>query len=286
MRLEDGNGQATDQVFDLSRSTWEMSPRGTALGHRGSSLFDYVLIGVGHLLTGPDHVAFVFLLLLLARRLRDVIGLVTSFTVAHSVTLALSVLGMVKPSAAPVEALIAFSIALLGAENGFLLSGRPRAVAIAVAAILGGLMLVGRGAVSRVTLGGLWVFCICHFALLHRAREPARLRVLVAFAFGLVHGFGFAGAMAHMDLPAGRLASALFGFNAGVELGQLAVVAVAWPLLEALRRIRGDTSISGSAKSPLRRSVVSACSGSRSATSVDRLIVAPVAPRGVRSGWP
>jgi hypothetical protein len=56
----------------------------------------------------------------------------------------------------------------------------------------------------------------------------------VAFAFGLVHGFGFAGVLAEMQLPTERLASALFGFNLGVELGQLGVVALVWPALRAL----------------------------------------------------
>ena len=58
----------------------------------------------------------------------------------------------------------------------------------------------------------------------------------MAFAFGLVHGFGFAGVLAEMALPTGRLAPALFGFNVGVELGQLAVVAVVWPALAWLAR--------------------------------------------------
>jgi hypothetical protein len=66
---------------------------------------------------------------------------------------------------------------------------------------------------------------------------------LVAFAFGLVHGFGFAGILAEMELPASRLATALFGFNVGVELGQLAVVALLWPLLRGLARVGWHTRV-------------------------------------------
>jgi hypothetical protein len=66
--------------------------------------------------------------------------------------------------------------------------------------------------------------------------RPARLRAAVAFVFGLVHGFGFAGVLAEMELPTARLAPALFGFNVGVEIGQLAAVALAWPALVWISR--------------------------------------------------
>jgi hypothetical protein len=72
--------------------------------------------------------------------------------------------------------------------------------------------------------------------MLERVERPARLRAAVAFAFGLVHGFGFAGVLAELELPRERLAAALFGFNVGVELGQLAVVVAVWPLLRLLAR--------------------------------------------------
>ena len=85
---------------------------------------------------------------------------------------------------------------------------------------------------------GLALFTFCHFGLLARAERPARLRTAVAFAFGLVHGFGFAGVLAEMELPSNRLVPALFGFNIGVEIGQLSVVALVWPALRLLARVR------------------------------------------------
>jgi hypothetical protein len=174
-------------------------------------------------------------LLLLAYTFRDIAVLVTSFTVAHSITLALAVLGVVEPTGHVVEALIGFSIALVGIENAWLLGGRRLLVPLLVVASLLALPFAG----SRVPVSGilgLALFTACHFALLRRAARPERLRAAVAFAFGLIHGFGFAGIMMELDLGRVRLAPALFGFNAGVELGQLAVVALAWPLLLAARR--------------------------------------------------
>ena len=68
--------------------------------------------------------------------------------------------------------------------------------------------------------------------------RPEQLRAAVAFAFGLIHGFGFAGVLSELFLPTDRLIPALLGFNIGVELGQLGLVALAWPLLRALGRVR------------------------------------------------
>src|SRR6185295_11867890 len=93
------------------------------------------------------------------------------------------------------------------------------------------------GAVGSATLLGLALFTACHLGLLAQSERPARLRALVAFAFGLVHGFAFAGVLAEMDLPRARLVPALVGFNVGVELGQLAVVVVVWNVLLVIDRV-------------------------------------------------
>jgi hypothetical protein len=85
---------------------------------------------------------------------------------------------------------------------------------------------LGAGAIPAATYLGLAVFVACYFALLARSEHAARMRFAVAFCFGLVHGFGFAGVLAEVALPQGRLLPALLGFNLGVELGQLAVVAL------------------------------------------------------------
>jgi hypothetical protein len=166
----------------------------------GPQVLRFLRLGLEHIFTGYDHVAFVLGLLLLGGSLRSVAGVVTSFTAAHSVTLALATLGLVRLPPALVEPLIAGSIVYVAVEN---LRG--------LRAPHPGLSPEGRGDI----------------------RTP---RWPVAFLFGLVHGFGFAGALAELDLPASGLATALVSFNTGVELGQAAIVAVAFPLLALLRR--------------------------------------------------
>ena len=238
------DGSVRERVLSEAEPSWQLGALGAQSGAKaaGTTLVGYIGLGIDHIVTGYDHLAFLLALLLLAESLGEVAALVTGFTVAHSVTLGLAVLGVVRPDPAAIEALIGFSIALVAAENGWLLGGRGRAVPWAATLgllALAGLAAAGHGAVPALALAGLALFSFCHFGLLDRARRPARLRAAVAFAFGLIHGFGFAGVLAEMDLPRDRLVSALFGFNAGVEIGQLGAVALAWPVLAALERIQG-----------------------------------------------
>jgi len=239
-RVASPDGGAVERVLTEAEPQWILPGAGSdATDSAGTSLSGYLRLGVDHILSGWDHLAFVIALLLLAGRLSEVAGLVTSFTIAHSVTLALAVLGLVRPDGAAVEALIGYSIALVAAENAWLLGGRGRAVPLILTCGVLGLAVLsaaGVGAVSVPTLVGIAIFSLCHFALLDRVDRPARLRAGVAFAFGLVHGFGFAGVLAEMALPTDRLAPALFGFNLGVEVGQLAIVALVWPALLLLER--------------------------------------------------
>lgn len=146
----------------------------------------YLLIGVEHILLGFDHLVFLFGLILVGGRLRSLVAVVTAFTLAHSVTLALAVLGVWAPPPSLVEPAIALSIAYVGAENFFV--------------------------------------------------KDAEKRWRITAPFGLIHGFGFAGALAAVGVPREDAPAVLLLFNLGVELGQLAVLAVALPVLLALRK--------------------------------------------------
>jgi len=154
-------------------------------GSAGSAWL-YLKLGIEHLLAGYDHVLFVVGLLLLISSTRSLLITITSFTLAHSVTLALSVLGWVSLSQAAVEACIALSIVLLARE-----------------------------------------------ALTKQDSLLKQSPWLAAFAFGLLHGFGFAGALRDIGLPDENLWVALLSFNVGIELGQLLLVGV-WVGLAAL----------------------------------------------------
>ncbi len=243
-RVRIGEGAAIERVLSNAQRVWRL-PEGAvdaAPTAVGASLGDYIEVGIWHIATGADHLVFLLALLLLAGSVREVVTIVTGFTVAHSITLALAAVGRIQPDGAAIEALIGLSIALVAAENVWTLTGRGVLLPRVVVLVLVGLALLaatGVGAVPAATFAGLALFCACYFRALARSARPTPLRVAIAFAFGLIHGFGFAGFLTELVLPRERLLPALLGFNAGVEIGQLAIVALAWPLLRALFSLGG-----------------------------------------------
>ncbi|MCY2959011.1 MAG: HupE/UreJ family protein [Planctomycetota bacterium] len=165
------NGAAPEaRVLWVEDPTWTFTPSEETRSVLGS----YVVLGFEHILTGYDHIAFLVALVVASRRLKSILAVVTAFTLAHSITLALASLGYVRVPSSIVEPAIAASIAYVAFRNVF-------------------------GARTRT----LW---------------PA------AFGFGLVHGLGFAGSIAETLADEPQKLAALFGFNAGVEVGQLALV--------------------------------------------------------------
>ncbi len=240
-RLRSPEGGVVERVFVQGSSEQTLEPARAANALAGAGFSDYVGLGIEHIASGVDHLVFLLALLLLGASFAEVATIVTGFTVAHSVTLALGVLGVVTPLSSAIEALIGLSIAIVALENFALTSGRAtrRGIALGLAAcVVVAAIAAARGAltVPPSALLGVGVFALCSLGLLERAESPARLRWFVAFVFGLIHGFGFAGVLAEVGLPPGRVAPALLGFNVGVELGQLVVVGFAWPLLRVALR--------------------------------------------------
>lgn len=169
---------------------------------------DFIWLGVLHILLGLDHVLFVLCLLLAAGDFRRLIKVVTCFTLAHSVTLVLGALDIFTIAPGIVEPLIALSIVWVTVE---IFVAQRRADADGVAE---------QTALSHTLVAGKHLF-------------------LLTFVFGLLHGFGFSYVLRdEVALPTGALVPALFSFNLGVELGQIAVVCVAFPLILWMRKQR------------------------------------------------
>lgn len=209
----------------------------------GATGTDYLALGVVHILGGLDHLVFLFTLLLIAVRVRDAALAVTGFTVGHSVTLALAATGVASPESAVVEALVGLTIAWVAAENIWLVGARrDQAIPVAVVATTAaaGVVAFAAGVVPPQVLLGAALSVGCYLALMARVKRPERARWLVAAVFGLVHGFAFASLLGEHQLSGADLAWPLLSFNLGVELGQLGVLLVAWPLWIGLKRVAGE----------------------------------------------
>lgn len=221
---------STDLVLSSTSPKAEVGSAGRS--DRETSIADYLRLGAEHILSGWDHLAFLFLLIVIARRLREVALLVTGFTVGHSITLAAAALGAVVPHPRAVEAIIAASIVVVALENANVERTKSGIAVIVMALVL----FVASASVGGLTaFWGLALFTACYFALLRSFSGGGRLRWVIACLFGFVHGLGFSGVLLEQDLPRAQLVEALFGFNIGVELGQLAIVVALWPLLQWLR---------------------------------------------------
>ena len=206
---------------------------------RSSVFVQYLILGVEHILIGLDHLAFVAALLLLCRSAKEILWLVTGFTVGHSLTLSLAVLDWVEPDIPVVEAFIGFTIALVTAEYVAARSARHHDVA-RVFAVGFGVLLLGRlngfPGLPWLVLGGLAIFSYAYLHWIEDPEKALKIRPALTLCFGLVHGFGFASVLLDLGLAPGRLALSLFGFNLGVEIGQLLVVAVLILLTRPLAR--------------------------------------------------
>jgi len=178
-----------DTVYD-SKTVQLASEQASAPDAWHLRLLHFIGTGIHHIFIGIDHVCFVIGLVLLGGSLRGLLRVVTSFTIAHSITLALAVLGLVSVPARFVEPLIALSITGIAVDN------------------------------------------ILQFRRPDRNVDTAwKHRVVATFVFGLLHGFGFAGALGTLNVHGEQLATGLLGFNLGVELGQLAIVLCCAPVV-------------------------------------------------------
>lgn len=238
-QIQKGDGETIQQVFTKENQSFELSGKGESM--REARFLEYVRMGILHIFTGVDHMSFLLGLMLISRRLRDLLLVVTGFTIGHSATLALAVTGLIRPHAEYIDALVALTIAMVGAENVAVATGRSGAVAAATGSMLI-LMAIGSflglGGLPSLLLLGSGLFAANYLMLAGQFRDAARLRVVVTVVFGLIHGFGFAADLLELHLPSTQLLSILLGFNLGVEVGQLTIVLAALGLVALLVRVK------------------------------------------------
>jgi hydrogenase/urease accessory protein HupE len=173
-----------EKLLDAQNDRLKMPGDQIGSAPQRKTFFGFLVLGIEHILTGYDHLLFLFALLLVTRQFLSAVKIVTCFTIAHSITLALATFDVVSIPSRIVEPLIAATIVYVGIENIVL------------------------------------------------RREP-KGRWLLTFAFGLIHGFGFAGVLRELGIASGSsgIVVPLVSFNLGVELGQIAVAAILLPFI-------------------------------------------------------
>ena len=239
-QIQTADGTFVEQLMTDDRQSFDLSG-GAENKLQNANFVEYVMLGIMHIFTGVDHQSFLIGLVLISRRLRDLVFVITGFTIGHSATLALAVTGIVRPHAEYIDALIGLTIALVGAENIAVATHRPRLVAAGTAALLFAMAAgraLGFGGLPILLMLGAGLFSANYLMISGRLRDAGRIRLLVTLIFGLIHGFGFAADLLEMKLPTGRLAELLVGFNLGVEIGQLTLVLALIGVVTLLVRAR------------------------------------------------
>src|SRR5882757_1082369 len=233
-------GEFTEQLITSEHRTVQVTG-GSDSRLKKARFFEFVRMGMMHIFTGVDHMSFLLGLVLISRRLRDLVFVVTGFTIGHSLTLALAVTGILRPHPEYIDALVALTIALIGAENIVVQTRNSKPVAV----IAGGAMAVmaaaawlGFGGLPGLLSLGAGLFTAGYLVISGNLGDAGRARMLITLVFGLIHGFGFAADLLELQLPPERLAQLLVGFNLGVEIGQLILVAGATLLVALLAKYK------------------------------------------------
>ena len=244
LSLRAANGDAAEAVLTQPHPRATLEPRSASTTQSFTSAFSrFVPVGAHHVWTGLDHVAFILALVLLCGgRFTALIMAATGFTLGHTATLGLTTLGALRPDLDSTEALIGFTIGFVALGVGEAGGVRLRAWSAPTAVLLG----IGgiASTLSLISMSPLVWFGLAAFVYAYPRGFPQGAAWL-ALIFGLIHGCGFAGALAALDLPRPRLIASLFGFNIGVELGQVLLiggalmVGIAAKRAPALFRTRG-----------------------------------------------
>jgi len=198
----------------------------------------FLTLGFEHILGGPDHVAFVLGLMLIVTGWKRLTMVTLGFTLGHSVTLALAVLGWVAPPGPAIESLIGFSILFIAAEAAFSKPSEFRQTGWGGAAILLALAILSvltGGLLAWPVWLGLIVLTGFYYNWLGQGGRIELSAPALSGGFGLIHGVGFAGILLEINVGDDQLLSSLLSFNVGVELGQLAIVVTALVLLAIMR---------------------------------------------------
>ena len=165
-RILDRDGNLVEQLLTSDHREVDVSGRASQSVLESAGLLQYIRMGIMHIFTGVDHMSFMLGLVLISRRVRDLLFVITGFTLGHSLTLGLAVTGILRPNPQYIDALVALTISLIGAEIIGDSTHRPVPIALS----MGGLLLWPRGHSAGYAAGG-WSSVFCQLSDAHRTYE-------------------------------------------------------------------------------------------------------------------
>ena len=188
------------------------------------SLTNFISTGMNHILTGFDHLIFLMGLIILVNNFKHLLIVITGFTLGHSITLALVALNIVVPNTLMIEALIGFTILFIAAE--YMMKEEKNFIPI-IAILLSILTFAAISSLflqismTLISFMALILITIGYFGILRNLENKGSFRVIITSLFGVIHGFGFGTFLFNSEFDQTNIISALFGFNLGVEIGQI-----------------------------------------------------------------
>jgi hypothetical protein len=188
------------------------------------SLTNFISTGMNHILTGFDHLIFLMGLIILVNNFKHLLIVITGFTLGHSITLALVALNIVVPNTLMIEALIGFTILFIAAE--YMMKEEKNFIPI-IAILLSILTFAAISSLflqismTLISFMALILITIGYFGILRNLENKGSFRAIITSLFGVIHGFGFGTFLFNSEFDQTNIISALFGFNLGVEIGQI-----------------------------------------------------------------
>ena len=227
-----------EHIFNSANEAWQpdfTSPN-QIIQNSFSSFFK---LGFEHILEGLDHLAFLLGLVLLFRG-KELLLVITGFTIGHSITLALGTLNLITVNISIVEMLIGFSIFIVGLDqlqqhHKHLVSSKTFNISLFC---LAGLLIIFN--FDLLFLFGLILFIYTYF-LLQLSSGKQLLMQLITIFFGLIHGLGFASNLSENPIVQDQMFSMILGFNLGIEVGQILIALLAVSLLTFLKSFLSAT---------------------------------------------
>ena len=246
-RVYDGKEILIEKALFFNDQTITISPDQKELEFNFyETFYNFLKSGISHILNGFDHLIFIIGLLILVSSIRNLLIIITGFTIGHSITLSLAVLGIMSPNGILVESIIGFTIMFIGAEylikktKKYFLTNFFLIILIVSLLILN---IFTKNSSSSILLIGLLLFSSGYFFLHKSINKKNNLLIVITLLFGMIHGLGFGSYLLSTGINSNNIITSLLGFNLGVEIGQIIFVLSALTIIWMLTKLRFNKTI-------------------------------------------